>query len=137
MQTSNKQYIALYGSLMKSMGGLEKLCIRNELMFIDHCEIKGALYDLGHYPGLVLEDGIVKGELYRILDLSILNRLDRFERSNPDKPEKSLYIRTSVTLIRPEQQAWVYVYNQRLKAVQRIESGDWYSFIKTPGRSNY
>lgn len=114
---------------MKKLGGLTRLDIANELRFIGHCEIKGCLYDLGDYPGLVLGDGMVIGELYRMTDLSIFNMLDTYERFDPNNQRKSLYLRTKVALINPDQHAWIYIYNQSVDSAERIESGDWHNFI--------
>jgi gamma-glutamylcyclotransferase (GGCT)/AIG2-like uncharacterized protein YtfP len=131
LNSKNRQYLALYGSLMQSMGGLRNFCQQNELKFIDQCQIKGCLYDLGDYPGLVLGGGSVIGELYQVTDHSILKKLDAYERFYPDNQKNSLYLRIKVELIHPDQHAWVYAYNQPVDSAEKIESGDWCDFTRS------
>jgi hypothetical protein len=51
--------------------------------FIANTKVSGNLYDLGAYPGLVLNesDSLVVGEVYEVDD-EILKKLDEFEASS-------------------------------------------------------
>ncbi len=95
--------------------------------------VRGSLYDVGDYPGLVLDDaGWVAGELFRIPDLAArLNDLDREEGYDPADDARSLYVRRRGA-VRVEDgsslDAWLYLYNDPGGPPgrgPRIPSGDW------------
>ncbi len=101
MPSQSPELIAVYGSLLSDMGGAEDLGVTEQLRLVGPCEIGGVLYDLGRYPGLVLGNGIVHGEIYELADPAVLERLDAYESYQPANPEGSLYIRRLVRLARP------------------------------------
>ena len=94
----------------------------------------GTLYDLGDYPGLVLEPerGEVVGELHLVRDASVMADLDEFEIARPDEPQPynprtgrgSLYLRRTLKV--GDIEAEVYVFNAALPpGAPVIASGDW------------
>jgi len=89
------------------------------------CLIPGKLYDLGDYPGLIASEGRVIGELFRVIDISVMPQLDRFEDYDPADELRSRYLRREVALIEPEIIAWVYLWNQSVENCKPIASGDW------------
>jgi gamma-glutamylcyclotransferase (GGCT)/AIG2-like uncharacterized protein YtfP len=132
LKAGSEDYVAVYGSLME---GLE-LPGSPELdeYFVDEgkCDIPGVLYDAGDYPALVLGEGNVTGELFRMKDqvpgdrsAKAFELLDRYERYNPHDLKGSLYHRRLVRLHAPDVDAWTYIYNGDLKDLPQIESGDW------------
>ena len=68
--------------------------------------------------------GMVRGELYQILDMDVLRVLDAFEHFDPTAPDTSLYLRTCIRLHQPASDAWVYFLRERPNAPV-IESGVW------------
>lgn len=85
----------------------------------------GALYDLGHYPGLVDggPDDRVPGALIELADAAALERLDAYE-----DVANGLFVRrrTAVRLDSGgEREAWVYVYNRSIAGRPRITSWCW------------
>jgi len=52
-EEENIEHIIFYGSLMQNLGGRKKIEIENDVEFQEYCKIKGQLYDLGEYPGLL------------------------------------------------------------------------------------
>ncbi|MBJ19708.1 MAG: hypothetical protein GY910_10865 [bacterium] len=119
-------WIALYGSLMRGLGGMNSLGISDRMRYVGPCICAGELFDLGGYPGLRLGEARVVGELYAILDPQVLEILDEFEGFDPERPRESLYLRERTDLIDPPQmRAWVYRYNHVPDARARIGSGDW------------
>lgn len=88
-------------------------------------EIKGAMYDLGSFPGVKLYDGcntVVKCERL-VVDDEKLAGFDRYEGYRENDPEHSLYIR------RPILDGYIYEYNHDVKPERLIEHGDWLNHI--------
>lgn len=96
----------------------------------------GTLYDLGDFPGVVLEPatGTVHGELYAVSDRALFDDLDDFEQFRPHAPEPfnprtglgSLYLRRSLAL--DGLSAEIYLWNlagDRIAPGPIIASGDW------------
>lgn len=98
--------------------------------------IRGRLYDLGPYPGLVpapTRNEHVRG---RLLTLKAPHRslalLDDYEDYDPRCPNTSPYVRTRsrVALAAGGRTlAWVYWYQERLKGASRIADGDWRAWL--------
>ena len=94
--------------------------------------IAGRLYDLGAYPGLMLDraGGSVRGELYRI-EPALERQLDRLEGvSDPPQPGDEYFKRSiPVHPVQMEGRALdcvVYEINpERIVAAPLIAGGDW------------
>ena len=98
--------------------------------FLGEARIRGDLYDVGGYPGMVAGDGLVCGTLYRIDDPVIVPEIDAFEDIIPGEEAESLYRREQHPVLNADgaptgQTAWVYVFNKPLAEDPKIESGDW------------
>ena len=98
--------------------------------FISDARISGSLYDLGAYPGLLLDgtNSLVTGEVYEVDD-ELLNELDDFEAS-------SNYSRQQVEIaLGPDRKAcWIYIPEDGLDAYsdrKLIGSGDWTEYTRT------
>jgi gamma-glutamylcyclotransferase (GGCT)/AIG2-like uncharacterized protein YtfP len=82
--------------------------------------IRGKLYHLGAYPGVILDEmgpETVEGQVFALPDAETLARLDKYEEYNPRDPEGSLFKRleTLVTLQDGSRRnCWVYVYNREV-----------------------
>jgi gamma-glutamylcyclotransferase (GGCT)/AIG2-like uncharacterized protein YtfP len=108
------EHIAFYGSLMDDHGKQKELKIKDYLEAIGPCEIRGHLYDLGEYPGLVQGDDRVKAELYKVKDARVFPLLDKYEDFDVRNPQHSLFVRHVVRLVEPQLDAWVYFYNRSI-----------------------
>lgn len=125
------QYIALYGTLQMNEVYYKKFQLNKKLKFIDTCEFKGVLYDLGDYPGYCHGDGLIHGQLYEILDESVFDDLDVYEEYDKNNYENSLYIRDQIKLHKTDITAWIYIYNQKIKPSDKIiYTGNWIEHIK-------
>jgi gamma-glutamylcyclotransferase (GGCT)/AIG2-like uncharacterized protein YtfP len=96
--------------------------------FTGPARVKGALYDLGEYPGAIASgDGFITGELYRIKDDHdfdwAIAQLDDYEGLNETPP---LYRRDKVQVHILDQTttAWIYWYQQPIKEAILVASGD-------------
>jgi len=118
--------LALYGSLMRGLGAMDELAVVDRLRFVAPCKIAGQLFDLGAFPGMREGAGIVKGEVFAVLDPNVIEVLDDFENFLPDEPDESHYVRKRVRLIEPgATAAWVYAYNRVPPRNRLIDAGDW------------
>ncbi|MFK7898285.1 MAG: gamma-glutamylcyclotransferase [Myxococcota bacterium] len=130
-------WIFFYGSLMRGLGALDEIPSKSALRYIGPGQVRGRLYDLGPYPGLLSGDrgDFVRGELHAILDCGVIEELDHFEGFVPEAPEDSLYLRRKVRLappidneridVHPAPKVWVYFYNHTPEGAERVDSGDW------------
>jgi gamma-glutamylcyclotransferase (GGCT)/AIG2-like uncharacterized protein YtfP len=98
--------------------------------FVADAKVSGSLYDLGAYPGLLLNESnsLVIGEVYEIDD-EILNELDDIEAS-------SYYWRKQVeiSLGTHRRISWIYVpeYDPESDSHRTlITLGDWIEYAKT------
>jgi len=93
--------------------------------------IHGVMYDIGDYPGLILNDTHkVYGELYTLPRDFSFNEFDAYEGYNLHDPENSEFLRilSTVYTINPDQniyelnlvKTWVYVYNQPILNLKKI-----------------
>jgi gamma-glutamylcyclotransferase (GGCT)/AIG2-like uncharacterized protein YtfP len=95
--------------------------------FISEARVNGSLYDLGPYPGLLLNESTssVIGEVYEVDD-ELLNELDEFEAS-------SNYVRKQVEISFAAQRTkcWTYEPNPEFYRLDRlITSGDWIEYSR-------
>ena len=72
--------------------------------------------------------------MYEVTDPGdVFPALDEIEGYRPNDPDRSLYVRSSVTVTLPDgtsRAAWVYFYNAPLGQADRIASGDYLEHVK-------
>ncbi len=90
--------------------------------------VKGRIYRISWYPGLVLGDeGEVKGEVYSV-DAAQLLELDAFEGLSAGEIEGSEYRRVKAVVFRADGKtlsAWVWEWIGPFDAKDVLEQGDW------------
>jgi len=115
----------VYGHLRRGQAGYRLLALEQRTKWLGEAKVRGRLYDLGDYPGLVLgSDGIVQGELIAFDDPTLWAALDDYEDCDPSDSEASEYRRIEVGLL-GSGHAWVYVYNRPVESMAPIASGTW------------
>ena len=78
--------------------------------------VHGVLYDLGDYPGAVLDDAADKkvfGSVF-LIPSSLLKPLDRYEGFDPRSPSRSLFVRKRHPVALPDGrtlECWVHEHN--------------------------
>ena len=115
------QHIIFYGTLQHDGQTAVHEDIKRKLKYVERCVFKGELYDLGRYPGLKRGDTVIHGELYKILDTSILSILDNYEATDNENEELPGFSRALADGIA----AWVYYYDGPVTEDTRITSGVW------------
>ncbi|MFP4632618.1 MAG: gamma-glutamylcyclotransferase family protein [Halobacteriota archaeon] len=119
-------YLFVYGTLMRGFGMQDGLGMRDRAEDAGTGKVLGELYDVDGTPALVAEGtDRVHGEVYRVVDDSLVEDVDRYEGYYPDSPSDSLYLRVHREVVDRDLQAWMYVYNADVDDGVRVESGSW------------
>ena len=128
-------YLFIYGTLMP---GLRLEAEMHGARFMGPAQVPGRLVDVGRFPGLLLGDGQVTGEVYEV-DAAHLVRLDVVEGLVPGDPEASQYWREEVTVLSGPlqgQPVQTYVYNRPVDGCTPIAHGDYRRYIREVGRES-
>lgn len=125
----NNPYLFVYGTLMQQSGHPMHERLKAHSEFVCHAWMSGQLYQIHDYPG-VIESGStqdkVYGEVYRLLQSSVLAELDDFEQCTAAFAEPHEYIRKQVTVFVTDSRpltAWAYIYNHSIERAKRIHNG--------------
>jgi len=128
-------YLFIYGTLMP---GLRLEAQMHGARFVGPAQVAGRLVDVGRFPGLLLGDGQVNGEVYEV-DAAHLVRLDVVEGLVPGDREASQYWREEVMVLSGPlqgQQVQTYVYNRPVDGCTPIPHGDYRRYIREVGRES-
>jgi gamma-glutamylcyclotransferase (GGCT)/AIG2-like uncharacterized protein YtfP len=123
----DRHLVFVYGSLRRGSAGAMSIRFPDS-KFIADAEVRGSLYDLGPYPGLLLNESgsQVIGEVYEVAD-ETLRKLDAFEAS-------SNYLRKQVEIAlgNDRRMCWTYEPNPQFYALRTlITQGDWIEYAQT------
>lgn len=123
----NQHLVFVYGTLRRGSAGAMSIRFPGS-KFIAEAQVSGSLYDLGAYPGLLLDESnsLALGEVYEVDD-ELLDELDAFEAS-------SHYWRKQVeiSLGARREACWVYVPRPEFYSPSvLIPSGDWIEYAQT------
>jgi gamma-glutamylcyclotransferase (GGCT)/AIG2-like uncharacterized protein YtfP len=123
-------YVFLYGTLLPGHAPEEIAPAVRKLRRLGEGTVHGVLYDLGKYPGAVLDKSAgarIHGTVFELPDdEALLSALDAYEDFAPGNEQASLFVRTlqPVTLVDGEiLQCWIYVYNRDVSGARRIPGG--------------
>jgi gamma-glutamylcyclotransferase (GGCT)/AIG2-like uncharacterized protein YtfP len=119
----------VYGTLIP---GLEPAVMSAEvrkLTPLGPATIQATLYDLGPYPGVILnQNDTVQGQLMRLASPDLWAKLDEYEGCPlPDSPDGLFQrVKTVATLSDGQKMAcWVYIYTRPLDGAKRVQGGCW------------
>ena len=137
--SSTDELLFVYGTLRKdSNHPMHHLLARNSTYFGEG-RVRGEMYDLGRYPGIVLNAGspeFAHGEVYGIKSdhaSETLRILDDYEGCGPENPEPHEYIRQRVPVILVGGKgvvAWAYVLGTLPKGAARVPTGDYLAWVR-------
>jgi gamma-glutamylcyclotransferase (GGCT)/AIG2-like uncharacterized protein YtfP len=135
-----KEYLFAYGTLAEENAPQEIASTVKKLKYAGEGFILGHLYDLGEYPGAVLNasrSNKIFGKIYELPDdPDLLDRLDAYEKFDPENSATSLFVRRQAPIARPNKKkikGWVYEYNGDVRSLSLIKSG-YYSPIAASTR---
>lgn len=127
-----KEYLFAYGTLIDGNTPREIAATLKQLKPVGKGYIFARLYDLGEYPGAVLDDSKhhkVFGKIFELsADRRLLERLDDYEAFDPKRPAGSLFVRKRTAINRTNQPpltGWVYEYNREVNSSSVIKSGHY------------
>jgi very-short-patch-repair endonuclease/gamma-glutamylcyclotransferase (GGCT)/AIG2-like uncharacterized protein YtfP len=132
-ERENSDLLFIYGSLLPGLTPPDMLAVAARLSRAGPATIRGRLYDLGVYPGIVLDDragaGAVRGQLVRVPSDDAWRLLDEYESCAHD-----LFRRVTTRAMfddgRPAD-CWVYVYNRDPAGAPLVECGCWLTHLAT------
>jgi gamma-glutamylcyclotransferase (GGCT)/AIG2-like uncharacterized protein YtfP len=119
-----------YGLLKDgAAGGPGHITLAEAGDWVGPCHFRGRMYELNGFPGVVADEGLCYGELWRIRDTGVVEAMDEYEDVT-DNPETSLYVRRRVPLLDAAgsptgAHGWIYIYNQSTDGCSIIEDGKW------------
>jgi gamma-glutamylcyclotransferase (GGCT)/AIG2-like uncharacterized protein YtfP len=112
-------HLFIYGTLHPDRAPAEIAAAARRLTPVGPATIPARIYDLGEYPGAILDDSAppLPGYLFSVPDAQTLAALDAYEDYRPADPVNSLFLRvetTATTLDGTHHPCHVYVYNREL-----------------------
>ena len=111
-------HLFVYGTLHPDRAPAEIAAAVSQLKRIGSGTIRGRLYNLGDYPGVVIDpdhNDEIPGTIFALPnDPAILTALDRYEDFRPHNPSASLFLRVQTIATCPDgthSACWIYVWN--------------------------
>jgi gamma-glutamylcyclotransferase (GGCT)/AIG2-like uncharacterized protein YtfP len=103
-----------------------------QLRSVGPASVPGLLYDLGEYPGAIVDpqsDSRIIGHAFELpASESLIAALDRYEGFDPANRSGSLFIREKREALMSDGQllsCWIYVYQRNISAALLIPDGDY------------
>lgn len=118
------EWLFVYGTLRPGVSGTAGELVAG-LETVGGAVVRGLLFDLGDYPGMIDGEGAVHGELLLVRDSSRLAVLDDYEGCGEARP---LFRRRRATARREtgeEISVWAYFYAGSVVGAVRIPGGDY------------
>jgi len=126
------EFLFVYGTLMSTVGHPMGARLAKEAVYLSSATIRGRLYDLGKWPGLLDSDSphaIVHGEVFVLSrPVATFDWLDAYEGIHPSAPALTEYVRAR-RMVRlqdgREVIAWVYLYQWDVMPARAVPDGRW------------
>jgi gamma-glutamylcyclotransferase (GGCT)/AIG2-like uncharacterized protein YtfP len=125
-------YLFAYGTLAENKAPQEIAAVIRRFKTAGKGFVFGRLYDVGEYPGAVLDEAgreKIFGKIFEVpSDGLLLSRLDAYEGFDPERPTKSLFVRRPTIINRPNDSplaGWIYEYNGDVRSLPVIKSGHY------------
>jgi len=131
MREEKSAFLFVYGTLLDESNPYGAYLKENS-SFLAEGKFKGELYDIGNYPGAILNpnaSGFVHGSIFALDDPgTVLSELDEYEGFGDAFFQPNEFIRALITVETStgEINCWVYFYNHSVTSSQRIQSGKYF-----------
>jgi gamma-glutamylcyclotransferase (GGCT)/AIG2-like uncharacterized protein YtfP len=115
------EHLFVYGTLRAGAHAMHDV-LADSAELVGGARARGLLFDLGWYPGLVEtpEDRWVLGEVWRLRQPDVLQRLDAYEGEEYERCRRAVRLDGGRSI-----EAWVYVYRGSTRLHRQVEHGDW------------
>ncbi|MBC7399795.1 MAG: gamma-glutamylcyclotransferase [Mucilaginibacter sp.] len=128
------EFLFVYGSLLDADNEFVTY-LNNNSILIGSGSFKGRLYDIGEYPGAIIdsENGYpITGTIYKLNNTETFTLLDDYEGFGPDQDQPNLFIRELLPVETSDgiRNCWVYLFNLSVEGLTEITSSDYKSYIK-------
>ncbi|GAA4908454.1 gamma-glutamylcyclotransferase family protein [Mucilaginibacter defluvii] len=128
----NACLLFVYGTLLVKHNQFAAY-LQRHCTFISKGRTRGTLYDVGEYPGAIIDDsgGYVYGSIYSIYKPDeVLPILDEYEGISPNDLQPHEYVRllTPVETDSGLTNCWVYAYNWPVDGLKIIDGGDYLGY---------
>jgi len=140
MKTTS-QFLFVYGTLLQPGNEFAEY-LNQHCKFIAEGKIKGLLYDIGEYPGALIDSSEVSyiyGNIFRIDDPdAILNIIDDYEGIGGLYSHPQEYIRKQVEIFTDNgnMTCWMYLYNLPVDTYSQVPAGDYIQYLKDRSAKN-
>jgi gamma-glutamylcyclotransferase (GGCT)/AIG2-like uncharacterized protein YtfP len=129
--SATSEFLFAYGTLQPGLAPDVVADVVRDLVRVGKGTVAGTLYDLGSFPGAVLEPDSPRriwGTVYLLPAGAhhILHRLDEYEEYYPESPTASQFIRRLCSVQFSDGRklgCWIYEYNGRIDHAPIVESG--------------
>jgi gamma-glutamylcyclotransferase (GGCT)/AIG2-like uncharacterized protein YtfP len=123
-------YLFAYGTLIPELAPAFMRLVLKSFVPKAKGKVKGKLYDLGEFPGAVLDSRSrtsIRGQIFEIPDDPIvLAKLDDYEEFDPSNPDTSLFVRRK-RMVQSEDgnrySCWIYEYNRPIVKRKLVPRG--------------
>jgi gamma-glutamylcyclotransferase (GGCT)/AIG2-like uncharacterized protein YtfP len=123
-------YLFAYGTLHPDHAPADVEGLVRSFETVGKGTVPGTLYDLGSYPGAVLNPAsslCIAGTVFRLpAGDDVLSRLDAYEGFEPEAPQRSLFLRRLHPVSMTDGRTlncWIYEYNRATEGAVVIASG--------------
>ena len=126
------QFLFVYGTLRPGHAPAEVAAAAAQLRLVGEGSVAGELYDLGHYPGAILNNNSgprISGLLFELPeDEAVLRAIDDYEEFIPELPAASQFLRVQceAECAGAGVTCWIYTFARSLAGARRIDDGVWH-----------
>ncbi|MFC0517497.1 gamma-glutamylcyclotransferase [Mucilaginibacter angelicae] len=134
METTG-QFLFVYGTLLQAGNEFAEY-LNKHCKFISDGKIKGQLYDIGEYPGAVIdntEERYIYGSIFMMDDPeTILKVIDDYEGIGDLYRHPQEYTRDEVAIHTDNGiiSCWMYLYNLPVASYKEVITGNYVQYLK-------
>ena len=126
--SQGSEYLFVYGTLLRQSQSPVSSMLSKHSSFIEKGTVRGKLYDIGEYPGIVVNDDSKKevmGEVFKLNNsASLLKKLDSYEGKEYKRVKAHVYLDNGDHLT-----AWIYNFTHPTDDYICIKSGDYMAYL--------
>lgn len=126
--SQSSEYLFVYGTLLRQSQSPVSQMLSSHSSFIEKGSVRGQLFDIGEYPGIVIDEDSrdeVRGEVFKLKNADpLLAKLDSYEGKEYKRVKTYVYLDNGDHLI-----AWIYNFTHPTDGYISIKSGDYMAYL--------